>query len=112
MLAYLSPVLSRLTWRWPYRNTIIDSAAREPSDRTATIEALIKLGLQRVDGSRTEIPVERGTTAANILDHESSKLPAGYSAHLVTETAEVLKPNSQVWEAQAVLLGGGISGSC
>ena len=75
----------------------------------------MEIGLRRVDGSRTQIQLERGSTAANILDHESSKLPAGYSAHLITETAQVLEPNSQVWETQAVLITWSwhvISGSC
>ena len=71
----------------------------------AKMEALIEVSLQHVDGSSAKLQVEPGTTAANILYHECSKLPAGCSASLVTEIGQAMEPNDQVWEAQALLPG-------
>ena len=63
--------------------------------------SLIEVNLQFADGSSTKVEVERGTTAAAILDHDVLQLPAGYRARLVTERAEALEPDSQISEPQA-----------
>ena len=48
--------------------------------------------------------MEPGTTVADIMDHDALTLPGGYRTRLVTETAEVLKFDSKVWESQAFTL--------
>ena len=60
----------------------------------------MKVSIQGPDGSCTEIHVEPGSTVSKILDHEALRLPAGYCGRLVTETAEVMQPDSRVWETQ------------
>ena len=52
----------------------------------------------------SKLQVAPGTSAAEILDDEAFKLPAGYRARLVAETAKVLEPDSKVWEDQALTL--------
>ena len=91
------------TWTW--RQAELARAERKPSTMTAAVQQLIALSLHRVDGSCVKIEVEPGTTAADILDREASKPPAGCCARLVTETAQALAPSSQIWQAQAVLSG-------
>ena len=63
----------------------------------------IEVRLEGVNGSVTNIQVEPGTTAANILDHEARKLPAGFRVRLVTQSAEAVAPDTQIWEPQADL---------
>ena len=62
---------------------------------------IIDVRLEAVDGCVTNIQVEPGTTAAEILDHEAYELPAGFCARLVTHGAEVVAPETQIWEPQA-----------
>ena len=52
------------------------------------------------DGSHTEIQVEPGSTISKILGHEALTMPAGYCGRLVTESAELLAPDSMVCEPQ------------
>ena len=61
----------------------------------------IEVSIQGVHGSVTNIQVEPGTTAESILDREARKLPAGFRARLVTESAEAVSPDTQIWESQA-----------
>ena len=63
--------------------------------------APVEVSIQCPNGSCTEIHVEPGTSVSQILDHDFFRLPAGYSARLVTETAEVLETDRRVWEPQA-----------
>ena len=60
----------------------------------------VTVSIQGPDGSCIEIHVEHGSAVSQILDHEALRLPAGYCARLVTENAEVLEPDSKVWESQ------------
>ena len=62
--------------------------------------APVKVSIRGPNGSCTEIHVEPGTTVAKILDDEAFKLPAGNRARLVTETAEVLETDCELWESQ------------
>ena len=62
--------------------------------------ASVKVSIQGADGCCTEIHVESGSTVSQILDQETLRLPAGYRARLVSETAEILEPDSRVWEPQ------------
>ena len=100
MVAWLLASIAR--WTWKKISTF--SARPRPSTTFATMETRIELSLQRDSGSSAKIQVDPGTMAANILDSETNKLPAGCSARLLTETGEALEPNSQVWKAQAVHL--------
>ena len=63
--------------------------------------APVKLSIQDPNGSCTALHVEPGTTVSKILDQDAFRLPAGYRARLVTDTAEVLEIHSKVWEPQA-----------
>ena len=63
--------------------------------------APVEVSIQGPDGSSTAIHVEPGSTISKILDHEVFRLPTGYCGRLVTETAEVLEPDSKVWQPQA-----------
>ena len=65
------------------------------------VEASIEVRLTGLDGSPTTIVVEPGTTAAAILNHEVLKVPAGYRAHLVTQTLEELESGTQIWKSEA-----------
>ena len=65
--------------------------------------APVKVSIQGPDGSCTEIHVEPGSTVSQILDHEALRLPACYCGGLVTESAELLEPDSKVWETQVRL---------
>ena len=64
-------------------------------------KCLIEVSLQFADGSSTGIEVERGTTVEVISRHEILKLPRGFCAKLVTESAEALEPDTQILVPQA-----------
>ena len=65
--------------------------------------SMIEVSLQGVDGSLTNIQVEPGTTVANISGHEALNLPAGFRARLVTQSAQEVAPDTEIWEPQAEL---------
>ena len=77
--------------------------AKDPILSMATCHtmALVDVSLQGTDGASKKIQVEPGTTVKMILDNEVWELPAGYGAHLVNATAEVLETTRQIWEPQA-----------
>ena len=62
---------------------------------------LIELSILGVDGSSTNILVERGTTAAMILGHRAIRSPAGYQARLVDESAQAVEHDAKIWQPQA-----------
>ena len=62
---------------------------------------MIKVCLQGVDGSLTNIQVAPGTAAANISGHEALNLSAGFRARLVTQSAQAVAPDTEIWEPQA-----------
>ena len=58
------------------------------------------------NGSCTEVLVKPGTTVSEIISDEALnfKLSKGYGSRLVSETAEVLEPESKVWDPQVMTL--------
>ena len=56
----------------------------------------IEVSIPGVDGSLTKIKVER-----NIVDHEAVKLPAGFRACLVTQSAQAVAPRAEILKPQA-----------
>ena len=62
---------------------------------------MIKVSLQGVNGSITNIQMVPGTTAANILGHGARNLPVGFRARLVTQSAQTVAPDTEIWEPQA-----------
>ncbi|CAE7778594.1 unnamed protein product, partial [Symbiodinium pilosum] len=55
-------------------------------------------------GWSKDVQVEPGTRVVEILRHNVPDVPDGHRLRLVTETAEVLKPDSRVWEPQVLTL--------
>ena len=62
--------------------------------------APVKVSIQSPDGYRPDIHVEPGSTVSEILGHEALTMPAGFCGRLVTESAELLEPDSRVCEPQ------------
>ena len=66
--------------------------------------APVQVSIQCPNGSCTEMLVEPGTTVSKIMNNKAFKPSKGYGSHLVSETAEVLEPESKIWEPQVMTL--------